>query len=238
MSHRSLPALLRSACVTALILLPTTTAHADDGPGAFRIALSTELVGYTRERLPEFEDHLGRRAEVSREEIVVALATPRVGLELAGVVDPMILVGVTTALTYRARSLDDGSSESVVGWRAIAWLELFLLPDDVARPFVRAGLGAAGAEAWDPHARELQAVLALTAGAHLFASDDVSIDPFASLTYRAGTTSSGHFSRPVEDVELFLGVSLSAWLGGRAPAPVSTAEERSPASTESEREAR
>lgn len=244
MLARSLvPALAIAGCLGCGGLLTASSARADDGVGAFRIALSTDLVGYARRTLPEAELPIGTLAEVRADGVFVGLLTPRLGLDLSGVIDPLIVLGVTTALHYDEVWLDEHRSEGVVRWMASAWLELVLLPGDVARPFVRGSLGISGADRWGPDGDELQSRLALSAGAHLFASEDVSIDPFVSLLYRAGeatgTTSTGErVSRPVEDFEIALGISLSAWLGGRPAEPATPTEPAEPATSARSDEAR
>lgn len=222
-SPSSLPAFL---VAVALVSLAPAPARADDGPGAFRVALALDVLGYAQETLPRSgHSDLFFLREEQTEHVRVGFLEPRIGLELSGVIDPMILVGVTGAFSYHEVEWGISTPRTHIGWLVAAWGELVLLPDEIARPFARVSVGAAGAEissqAW-PTLTEVQSMVALTAGAHVFATRELSIDPWLALAYRAGrrSTESHPSERTVNAVDVTLGVTVGLWIGGeRVPAP-------------------
>ena len=235
------PVVLRSmtllgALTAVLVMSGAADAHADDGVGAFRVSLSADLIGWEKLSLDEGRERgLLLAPESSTEALTIGALDPRLGLELAGAITPELIIGVTGALTRREDS-DDAQETALLAWTFLPYLELSLLPGGDIRPFFRASLGATGTDAsmrYDGGGTASRSIVQFdvgaTVGAHLFATPDVSFDPFLQLRYRTGdatTASTGgssgalEVSQGAETADFSIGVSLSVWIGGHtAEAP-------------------
>ena len=221
--------------LASLSLTLPTAASADDRAGAFRLALGVDVVGYQRQQTigqSVFGTHPPSIYVGEREQLRSGLGTPRLGLELSGVVAPLVLVGVTTTLEHvdgaPIASAALGEADRV-SWMVVPWVEIALLPGATVRPFLRGGVGIAGTYESYPgdHAsyEELATQVAFSAmlGAHVFVTREVSLDPYVAASYANGdhvhtsssedpasdaTTTGG-----IENVELSIGFALAAWLG-------------------------
>jgi len=167
--------------------------------------------------------------------VQLALINPRFGIEIGVVISPFFLLGVGGGISWSTWQLADGGTGGGVGWTAMPWAELALLPGEAIRPFGRLTLGAAGQERSSTATTGVsfsagewaQFAVGLVLGAHLFATEDVSIDPWVELLYGAGAAtqvvSGTSVSVSTEMLSITLGVSLGAWLGGRPVAPPTSA---------------
>lgn len=241
MLARSLtPARAIAGCLACVSLLAASPARADDGVGAFRLALSGDLFGFVSETAKS-DDDFGRPRSATLERLRFGLLTPRLGLELSGEIAPMVLLGITGAVAYSETTLE-GFEQKTVAWLATPWIEIAFLPGSSARPFLRASIGGGGADSTgvalgsgaESSTTTLQAAFGLTGGVHLFATDDVSIDPTLTFGYRTGDQSRAVLDRNIgiEAFEVTLGVAISAWIGGRPEPGEDDADELSSPSNE------
>lgn len=223
-------------CAVALFGVALTTAmpvaHAGDGAGAFRLALSADVFGWEGSSFGEVLTDRGAVLvpAVSSERLRIGLLDPRLGIQLGGAIIPELLIGVTGAVARTEDSAGTRENEAI-DWLVLAWIEGAFLPDGSIRPFVRGSIGGGGAAEsvrdgmTTTSATQVLFAVSLTAGAHFFVSDDVSISPWLQLGYRAGGASVGAgsvtLSRSLEIASVALGVTLSGWIGG---APASVAE--------------
>ncbi|WP_157069574.1 hypothetical protein [Sandaracinus amylolyticus] len=216
-----------AALVAALCsLLARSAAHADDGAGAFRLALSTELFGFSHQsvRAPGAPD------AHETGQIRVGLLTPRFALDVGVVIVPLVSVGLSVGLAYFDTS-SGATTAQTFDWYATPWVELTLSsPDDAIRPYARAVIGTNGfyqtvhtrGSTTSGEATRVQLTTGATIGAHLFATDDFSLSPNVSVLHRVGDQSSGGIdpeTLSIEHVEVLLGITIGAWLGGRASEP-------------------
>lgn len=222
----------RHAALGMMVLAATTRAEAQMATG-LRVGLTTVLVAPGETTLVDRDT--GSR--FSLRDASYGLGAPHVGIDLAGVVTPVVF-GAEGAITVHETSAPLGagvtSTQSVFEYGVLLYGEGRISLLDAFAVQLRGGLGAHGTNTSTGSDRTsaLAFVLRAQVGAHIHPIPELSFTPHLSVAYLTGSSASSARENGLEGWEVTIGVTLFGWITLGAVEPeAEPAEEVAPEAT-------
>lgn len=188
-------------------LFITTTASAAPTESRLQLSLAGQFVGYERLSI----------SGLTTSTTGFGLATPSVGVGVAGGIGKNFVLGGRLAFATQNSSPEGGDSVSQTQV-AVSLIPEYVFDGDAIRPFLSATFGYDHVSA-DAGATQRAGVSGGTAvagggiGVHCFATDSFSIDPSVSLLYEGGTIAFNSDSHDVSGFAVMGTIAFSGWLG-------------------------
>ena len=222
---------LSAACVFALALFSSASAHAQEVPRALQLSFGVNLLSY--ERVQTSLD--GKSATATSTE----LGPEGAGFSLGIGIRPTQSWLVGLNLQASRAEISDGREGTPDAKRSayaiMPRLEYWFPADDTLAPYAGVTIGLRGSSASaGPGTKVSTSDFAFggLAGVRVFAAPGLSIDPNIALLGLSGSADAGGATLDRSGFAFVLGVSLSGWLTtGDSPAAVASVTPRAPVAT-------
>jgi hypothetical protein len=192
--------------------------------GRVRLSLEGQFLGY---------EHVKVNSTGSSQ-TTWGLASPALGLGVAGGVGDNVVLGGRVSLSTTSVSTDSQSTSTSQTQVQILGIPEFVFDGEKFRPFIGVpfGYSTVSNDTGFGSGKVSTGVglIGATIGAHCFAADSLSIDPSFSALYEGGSVSVNDQSADTSGFALIVGVALSGWFGD-GDEPEKETDEESPPST-------